>query len=190
MPNPQNPPEPPSQWEVISDYSKTVITLASALLSVTVTFSQELLGKVANSAPSTLLIWAWTFLLLAVTLGVATLAFVIAVLRKGEREQACIFCCNAGFWSLVVAVALFARIGWLRINAPQQWSTGQVVEETLSRMPQVAHRKGSQWNILSLNWNARAQNYLLLVMERQTAEKWNVIVDAEERRIIRAAKRK
>ena len=36
---------PPSQWTVLNDYSKTMITLASGLLVLSVTFSSQLLSK-------------------------------------------------------------------------------------------------------------------------------------------------
>jgi hypothetical protein len=80
---PENVPgDPPSRWTVINDYSKTVVTLAAALLGFIATFSDKLqLAQAPHSSQNGLLMWAIAFLVLSIGSALAVPAMLDRYLR-------------------------------------------------------------------------------------------------------------
>ena len=96
--------EPASQWNALADLCKTIITLASALLALTVTFSAPLLAK-AGSVQLWSLRASWALLFALIVFGTRCYFFVIAYLRSGlrDKELSAIWYANGSFFVLALA---------------------------------------------------------------------------------------
>src|ERR1043166_2095287 len=78
----------PDKWSILNDYGKTVITLASGLLVIAVTFSDKLPSANPNDWIRYPLYGLWIALLLAQVTGVWLLAALFGLLRrKDELEE-------------------------------------------------------------------------------------------------------
>jgi hypothetical protein len=109
--------DPPSQWNSLAEWCKTIITLGSALLGLTVTFSGPLLAKATWGQ----LFWlraSWVLLLLAIALGTISYMFVIAYLRSGftSKEHKAVLCANLAFPALVLAGFAILVFGWISVG--------------------------------------------------------------------------
>lgn len=109
---------PPNQWVVLVDHSKVLITLATALLGVTVTFSDKLVVGNPGQAHTPLMI-LWVLLVFGIVLGVLSVAFAVNYLRKGKRDGLAVFCANAAFGALVLAGIALVWLGYLRFKSEE-----------------------------------------------------------------------
>lgn len=75
----------PDKWSILNDYGKTVITLASALLAIAVTFSEKLPSADQTDWIRWPLNGLWLALLLAEITGVWLLAALFGLLRRKEE---------------------------------------------------------------------------------------------------------
>jgi hypothetical protein len=188
MAAPANIDPPPSPWTVISDFAKTVITLGSALLALSVTFSTNFIGKSTDSAQLKLLFVSWGLLLLTIALGVVTLGFVINYLRSGTRDSLAVFCANSSFYALLASAVAFGIFGKNTIGNYSVWDAATTVEKTLVDMPRITGKQGSQWLLVSLKWNEPSKVYELVVQESNTTEKFKVEIDTLKGRAVKAEK--
>jgi len=176
----------PNQWNALIDYSKTIITLASAFLAVTVTFSGQLIGKGSSKVIGLFLSITWGLLVAAIASGLVTTAFVINYLRVRKNEKVTIFCANVSYSLLLLAGISFLLVGWFSINTDDSPNVGSVIETTLKRMPEmVKGAPNSKWSLESLQTEKSVDNYKLLVNEDVTSRKFYVWVDPIKQRVIR-----
>lgn len=178
----------PSPWSVIADFAKTIITLAAALLTLTVTFSQDVVGRTGSGVLPWLIIGLWLTLVIGILAGALTLMFSVNVLMDGSNRRECIFSSNTAWVCLLVSGILLAGIGYLRIVVPLPWTASKTIEEVTSRMPELTGQKGTQWRITVLCWNSKGQFYMLIMRNPDTGEKWTVIVDPARGQISRYGK--
>jgi hypothetical protein len=74
----------PNKWSLLNDYSKTVVTLASALLAATVTFADKLLLLSSGSGIARYALYCiWVFLFLSI----ASALYVIGRIHRHLRDQ-------------------------------------------------------------------------------------------------------
>jgi hypothetical protein len=178
----------PNQWNALNDYSKTVITLASAFLAVTVTFSGQLMGKETNLASNRFLMGTWGLLVGAIACGVLTAAFVINYLRHNKSEKPAILFANLSYVLLFLAGASFLIVGSRAINSRKPWDARKVIETTLTKMPEVSKTDRSAkwaWRLQSLEVDGSSQVYKLVVTEEATSRKFQVWVDPIKQELIR-----
>jgi outer membrane protein OmpA-like peptidoglycan-associated protein len=186
--------EAPSPWTVINDYSKTVVTLGSALLAVTVTFSGTILGKFNSTFQLCFLIAAWLFLVIVIAFALKSIQHLINYLRVGQPQNAnkSIFYANAAFGALVVSGACLLVVGGYygmqTLSSLPARDSPATVEKTVSAMLTIAGMQKSSWVLESLNWNESSKQYHLVLKEEKSAEKFSVIVDLIEGRIIKIDK--
>jgi len=140
----KSPGEPPSRWIVISDYSKTVVTLCAGLLGFLAAFSEKLQIAEASSGARTILIFAIIFLLVAIGFALSVNAKMDTYLRicaLGDPKASppgtatdvewntirlnarwwCKLCCNASFIFLflaAVALAAFTIARFTNLKSP------------------------------------------------------------------------
>lgn len=181
MPAP-NTEQPPSPWTLIKDYCQSVITLASALLALSVTFSAALLNKI-NDTDKYLLIGSWIFLVLVIGFGVASLGFLTSYLKTGNRDKISIFCANAAFASLVLSSLLFLVLGWRIVNSANSREANTIVNQILDEMPETSGMKDSKWYLRELTWDESSKVYQLVVAEEKSAKKYSVVFDTAKKRI-------
>ena len=65
------------QWGARREVAKTILSLASGTLVLTVTFADKLAAKSAVAAGSTVLAWVWLILLVSIAGTLASLAFAV-----------------------------------------------------------------------------------------------------------------
>lgn len=122
----------PSGWFVLNDFTKTIITLSSALFALSVTFSANLLGKTTAEYQIMLLVLSWVGLALSIALGVASQGFLINYLREGKNGGAAVGCANVSFLLVAVSVLLFLAFALATFNG-----AGSSSSDVLSVLPKA-----------------------------------------------------
>jgi hypothetical protein len=143
----------PNPWAVINDYSKTVVTLASALLAATVTFSGQIIGSGLTFWQAIVLFSIWICLLGTIVFGVLAQAFLTRFLRGiDSKANKSLGFSIAALCFLVASSANFVAFAAMRAfsNEHDARSSLEVCSKFLSALPQS---NGSAWRITSLTWN-------------------------------------
>jgi hypothetical protein len=170
--------KPPSQWSALNDYSKTIITLASGLLALSVTFSGQVITKRADEISTALLVATWIFLVLAIASGVLTAVFLIEFLRKNRNEKLVIFCANSSYFALGVAGIFFLVFGSYSIRFwNRTWDPATSIERAEKEMSGFAGINDSTWTVQEMKWDEGTKTYQLLLVGNKTSEKFKVTVD-------------
>jgi len=113
----------PNPWAILNEGVKTVITLATGLLGVTVTFSREFVGEVGRG-------WVgagWIALVLSVVFNIYTIGRIQIRVRQpadaakyGDSRSLAFF--NISFVFLVLGIVLIgigAWLGWVSVPPEQ-----------------------------------------------------------------------
>jgi hypothetical protein len=98
-------------WLALADYAKAVVALASALLGISVTFSQSLVPEHGSEVQRWSLIIAWLALLGAVLFGMLSLASSVNVILRNRRKNRTVLFANLSFLALFLATLAFAILG-------------------------------------------------------------------------------
>jgi len=98
-------------WLALADYAKSVVALASALLGISVTFSQSLIPAHGFWIQRWSLIIAWLALLGAVLFGMLALASTVNVMLRNRRKNRTVLLANLSFFALFLATLAFAILG-------------------------------------------------------------------------------
>ena len=107
----------PSPWEIVNDYTKTVVTVAAAFLAFTGTFATN--DRLA-AAPVWPLICCWTFLILAIAAALFSVGRLTGFLRgKRSSPTQCLVFANLSYFSLFLAVVAFMYFAVLAITQKQ-----------------------------------------------------------------------
>lgn len=188
-PQPPKIEDAPNPWSIVNDYSKTVITIASGFLAVTVSFSSQLIGRDRNYGAIVALIVTWSLLVLAVALGVAAAALLVNYLRRGTHLAACIRCSNLAFYALLAAGMSFLIFGVITLVSNQQpWDMNTAINETLKNMPVISGNRTGKWAIQSFNWDDSTNTYQMVITDSNTTNRFSIIIDAVQRRIAKFEK--
>lgn len=167
----------PNQWTVLNDYLKTLITLSSGLLAVTVTFMGQFLSSQGSYLPATLLIAAWAFLVITIVLSILSAAFLVSFLRTGTRERPAIMMANGAFFALFVASLLLVVLGATRAVSETKSTDAQTaITTTLSTMPKTS-TASSQWQVKSLEFDQKNKEYIIVVVESLSQSEYVVTID-------------
>jgi flagellar motor protein MotB len=94
----------PSPWTVVNDYTKTVVTLASALLAFTGTFSTS--DRMA-AGPRCPLFLSWIALSIAIAAALYSAGQLTRVLKSGKGAYCCLLCANISYFALFAGIILF-----------------------------------------------------------------------------------
>lgn len=168
---------PPSPWAAIQDFAKNVVTLAGALIGLTVTFASQLLGK-ADDPTRTSLYFAWGFAVVAIAFGVASHGFVVSYLKSGERSGLAIFCSNAAFVFLTLAAFAFALFGYFAVGQKTPISAVAAVQLATDSAPALSGDKNSKWHLKSLNYEAANASFDIIVLQDSSSATLNVLINS------------
>ncbi|MEI6142156.1 MAG: hypothetical protein WCP85_22975 [Mariniphaga sp.] len=72
-------------FDFAADTTKQLITIATAIITLTVTFSKDILGG-AENAPKTLLIWTWAIFICSIIFGVMTMMSLTGTLQPLKKN--------------------------------------------------------------------------------------------------------
>jgi hypothetical protein len=167
---------PASPWTAIQDFAKNVVTLAGALIGLTVTFAAQLLGKTGFSTRVSLYL-AWGFAVAAIGFGVASHGFVVSYLKSGSDEKKAIFCSNVAFFCLALAALLFVIFGWLAVGEKSPITAVSATETALDGAPSLSGDKNSKWHLKSLVYDSGAATYDVVVGQDNSAKSLDIIVN-------------
>lgn len=67
-------------FDFASETTKQLITIATAIITLTVTFSKEIIGG-AENAPRSILVWTWAVFILSIIFGICTLMTLTGTLQ-------------------------------------------------------------------------------------------------------------
>jgi hypothetical protein len=194
----------PSSWEVLEEYSKTVITLASALLAVSVTFSGNILSKDPNIVILGILYFIWFSLLFAIVLGLLVAGFIYRFLEAEETPPATPAEGNSGandpkasmnewksrartaanyaYLSLGVAAVLFVLLG---IFTPRvSWDATQSFREARQVVSEIAKIPSTNLELQTLNFRKQENIYELQLMDTQTNKVYEIEIDAQDGKVL------
>ncbi len=158
--------KPPSEWEATIDYSKTVITIASALLGITVTFTGQLLPSSTSSFQTIVVVLSWLALVLALLFGFLGVAFCINFLKTGKRGGLATFCSNCSFFLLLAAGVCFLILGGSRsVGLREHWDTTDVIQEA-TKTARSASQGKEFWQVHSLEWDSLHGEYKVVVTQQ------------------------
>lgn len=170
-------------WDVINDFSKTTVTLGSALLALTVTFSEKLLAREGGALETGLLFGTWVFLVAAIAAGLIAHALVINYLRKGTSESKCIFFANAALFLLFISIVIFLIFGWVSFGKRENITVSGAIEKLENEMPKITRNTNLQWDVTSLKWMEATRSFEVTVTDRSTKDKYTVVIDAVRGRV-------
>lgn len=174
----------PNPWSLIKEYSQSVITLASALLAISVTFSATFIANI-NNRDKIFLIISWCCLVSVIAFGVASMGFLSSYLKNGKKGNSSIFCANTAFIGLLISGIFFLIFGWRIVyNNTNVSKYNLSVQKTLESMPKISGIQNSKWLLKSLTWNESLKIYELIVIEDKSLKKFLVIVNDAEGKII------
>jgi hypothetical protein len=177
--------KPQSAWTTLKDYSQSLITLASALLALSVTFSSTLISKIGQ-VEKTLLLISWLCLVFVIACGAITQSFLINYLRYGNTKPAkpekgnsywAVLFANSAFLSLVVAAIVFLIFGFFVVKSMPIWDADVSVQKVLASMPEISGKPDSKWIVQALNWNEESKSYQLNVIDQNSTAKYSIKID-------------
>lgn len=73
-------------FDFAADITKQLITLSTAIITLTVTFSKDIVG-VGDTLPKILLVWTWGIFILSIFFGILTLMALTGTLQPLSKEK-------------------------------------------------------------------------------------------------------
>lgn len=73
-------------FDFAAETTKQLITISTAIITLTVTFSKDILGG-AENAPKTLLVWTWGIFIASIICGVMTLMTLTGTLQPMQKKE-------------------------------------------------------------------------------------------------------
>jgi len=177
----------PSPWEFLHDDTKTVITLATAFLGLTVTFSDKLLQPEPTIWEIGLLVSTWMSLCVVIITGIIASAGISTYLRgKTANANSSMASLNIAFYSLVLAAVLFIIFGGIQISErPQHADASSSVTVAVQLLASTYANSGGDWIAESLIWNKTTQEYQIVVVNDSIHSKFLVVVEGESGEVTR-----
>lgn len=152
---------PPSQWAVLVDHSKSIITLATALLGLAVTFADKLLGDTPTAWLRGTLISTWVLLVAAIVFTAFALAFAVNYLRNGDRDRAAVLCANLGLIALTLSSIALLFLGFQRFRRDASDPAAAAVHKAQEfAAATIANRR---WQLDSLSWVRQEAHYTVVL---------------------------
>ena len=77
--------------------------------------------------------------------------------------------------------------GWFdqQVNVP----AGKVVEDVVHELPQLSGIPGSTWTVDTLEWKPASQAYEIVATSAGSPNKWFILYDPAQRKVLRSEKR-
>ena len=174
--------EHPSPWAIVNDYTKTVITLASALLAVTITFSGQILSA-AGAWQRLFLGIAWLCLLISIAAGVAAEAYLTTYLRNKATSDSCLAVSAVAYFSLIVAAFFFVACAFTQL-VKSQVDIAAVAETATKNIATIEKLPGGKSDVMSIVLDVSNNRYTVEVLEETTKIRYEVISDAGTGQVI------
>ena len=113
--------------------------------------------------------------------------YVVAYLRKGEREIESIVFANISFYALILAAIAFGLFGYSVVNKSLRLDAATIAEKARSEMTTISGDKNSIWKLKLLKYDNREKKYDMTVIKDKSEEVFNLVFD-ENGDIVKAEK--
>jgi hypothetical protein len=172
----------PNPWDVLNDYSKTVITLSSGLLVITVTFLDRLLKTKIDPGLALLVILVWGCLILSIIAGLLAAAFTINFLKNNTRDHHAILMANAAFFLLVLAGIFLVWVGIKQLAiSGSEMNIDAAVKLAEKSLDVVTNDPNPDWMVTSLDIDSSQGMYKLHIKENAAGDEYLVIVNTSSK---------
>lgn len=171
----------PSPWEIVQGYTKTVISLSTAILAFTITFATKLTGPTPDFYMKLLITSTWSVLVLAIIFGLWAAAKLTNFLRGKQEANPCLLASNIAFFLIVLAGIMFVLIGIQHI------SSGSKLSQKIANAEKEAKfitKSQDSWKMLSLYWNKKSERYEMIYQLGTTSELIRITVDDRSGKIL------
>ncbi|MDT3777055.1 hypothetical protein PJI16_05715 [Nitrospira sp. MA-1] len=167
----------PNPWSIMEEFTKTVVTLSSALLAITVTFSGKLIGDL-DSWASGILVGSWACGAASIICGVAAHGLIVRFLKTKKGAWATRMA-NTAFIFLVISTTGIAGYGFLMAKNSQVSSAVEIAQIVLKDMPNISGLENTKWDLISLEFNNLKNIYSLIITEKENGQKYNVSITSK-----------
>jgi hypothetical protein len=179
-------------FDFAQDTTKQLITIATAIIALTITFAKDF---VVNVEPSIKVyaFYSWVALLASVFFGLWTLLALTGTLEPAPNKPVPQSTRGSNvkapsvlqIFTFLAGLILATVFGWKTASSSQAvWETTTAVEKVLSAMPTIAGEKDSKWMLQALNWDATSKIYKLRVVEEKSSKTFSITADAVQGKII------
>jgi hypothetical protein len=188
----------PNRWNVLNEYSKTIITLSSALLALTVTFSDKLVSVSATTYSRYFIAVSWILLLVSIIFGLLVAASVYNYLKKKETstentigdiekiEMNARKCANRSYVSFGLAAIVF--VFWGLYSFQDAWDSTACAEKAVNHLVKVNKLSIADTKMISLEFDQGKETYAIEIFDKKSNAKYLVVIDINKKRIISAKK--
>ncbi|HWE03232.1 MAG TPA: hypothetical protein VG326_12555 [Tepidisphaeraceae bacterium] len=166
----------PNPWATLTEYCKAVITLASGLLAITVTFLSTFLTQGIWGTQTTCLIAGWVLLLLAIFAAFVAIGFLTNYLRTGRSGTACILISNISFYLLAFAAIAFVLFGIFSVHS-KVLDVNTLVRSTIEQLPILSGKSDGDWTIDSMTWVESSKAYRMVFNDKKSNEKRTILIE-------------
>ena len=192
----------PNPYAVIHDHSKTVITLATAFLGLTVTFSTQLVGSNPSMWQIVMLGIVWLLLMVSIVSAIVAVVQLQRFLSKKlapnslddstsvnnkhiDNRYIMAFASSISYIILVIAGICFGVLGLTQYtNQHIRLDAVTVSEKVLEFMPSVFNDNNAKWKTIELRLNENINTYQVIVLEEKSGQKFSITIDAQQGRIL------
>lgn len=180
----------PNAWTVIDNYTTSILTLASALLTLTFTFADKILVPNAPAWSRFSLGAAWILLLATLFSGAQSKGWLSDYLRISEADR----CESArkkclGFAQLTLWCLFFAIVGLLICAVPRVIETSSTLDsacmKTARILPAITNLPDSRWIIVEAKAIPGDKSFELLARDDASKTEYRIQVSAQSGDIVK-----
>ena len=151
-----------SPWTVVNDYTKTVVTVASAFLAFTVTFYSQ----ISDNGPRWLLLLTWAMLVAAVAAALYSAGRLTSHLQSSRISvNPALLFANIAYFALFLGVASFFVYALLGTRENDRNSESQRAVDTATRYVAVIDSAYSRnLRVRHVAWDSGTDRWLIQVV--------------------------
>lgn len=191
-PSPGAPDPPPSPWTVLSEFSKGIVTLSSAIFALTATFSGNLLGKPNGSIYLWILLLSWACLAFSIWSAATCHAFLVNYLRDDtdvvSRGRA-IWRANASHITMLLGLLLFAAFAILCLSDKpvEMLDARGAASKTVGAAIDMYKRPASDFALHAANWAERTKTYNVTLDQESRSRRLYFEIDASNGHVVQSS---
>jgi len=189
---PPSPDPPPSPWTVLSEFSKGIVTLSSAIFALTAAFSGNLLGKPSSSNYIVLLLLSWAALAFSIWSASTCQGLLINFLRDPTDDKSrkrAIWRANGSHFTMLLGLLLFAAFAMLCLNVKpvEPLDARAAADKTVGAATDMYKRPASDFAVRTVEWVERAKTYNVTLDQASASRRVVFEIDATNGHVIQSS---
>jgi len=174
----------PNPWAVMNDFTKTVITLSSGLLVITVTFLNQLLKSNVEASAGIILAGMWVSLILSMLAGLLAAAFTINYLKYGKRGNLAIFAANTAFFLLLLAGMFMGWFGIKRLTySSKEMDIPAAIGLAQESLNSTTNQYGTDWVVTNLSLDEANNTYILDLQDTELDVEYSIVINRSSKAV-------